>query len=132
MLLAGPLLWVIGSIHNSCQIYERADSHVQILQQCVHIPFLVGSLLFLVSAVLNFIDQSGSSHSGLKLLGRRWVWLGISGAICLFLGGLMNVVKVFNFIRSMESASRNYEAEHKTGFLKPEKDISLLLLKKKE
>ncbi|KAL0738526.1 hypothetical protein Bca4012_014736 [Brassica carinata] len=68
MLIAGPLLWVIGSIHNSCQIYERADSHVQILQQCVHIPFLVGSLLFLVSALLNSFDQSGSSHTALKLL----------------------------------------------------------------
>ncbi|EFH48352.1 hypothetical protein ARALYDRAFT_489270 [Arabidopsis lyrata subsp. lyrata] len=99
LLIAGPLLWVIGSIHNSCQIYQRADSHVQILQQCVHIPFLVGSLLFLVSAVLNSLDQSGSSHSGLKLLGERWVWLGIAGAICLFVGGLMNVVKVFNFVQ---------------------------------
>lgn len=68
MLIAGPLLWMIGSIHNACQIYERADSHVQILQQCVYIPFLVGSLLFLVSAVLNSLDLSGSSHSGLKLL----------------------------------------------------------------
>ncbi|CAH8342514.1 unnamed protein product [Eruca vesicaria subsp. sativa] len=99
MLIAGPLLWVIGSIHNSCQIYERADSHVQILQQCVHIPFLVGSLLFLVSSLLNIFDQSGTSHSALKLLGRRWVWLGISGSICLFVGGLMNVVKVFNFVQ---------------------------------
>ncbi|KAB2014049.1 hypothetical protein ES319_D09G198800v1 [Gossypium barbadense] len=34
MLIAGPVLWVAGSIHNSCQIYERADAHVQILQQC--------------------------------------------------------------------------------------------------
>lgn len=68
MLIAGPLLWVIGSIHNSCQIYERADSHVQILQQCVHIPFLVGSLLFLVSSLLNSFDQTGSSHTALKLL----------------------------------------------------------------
>ncbi|CAN8277320.1 unnamed protein product [Cochlearia groenlandica] len=101
MLIVGPLLWAIGSIHNSCQVYERADSHVQILQQCVHIPFLIGSLLFLLSAILNNFDQSGgsSSHSGLKLVGKRWVWLGISGSICLFIGGLMNVVKVFNFVQ---------------------------------
>ncbi|KAG2239605.1 hypothetical protein Bca4012_079357 [Brassica carinata] len=99
MLIAGPLLWVIGSIHNSCQIYERADSHVQILQQCVHIPFLVGSLLFLVSSLLNSFDQTGSSHTALKLLGRRWIWLGLSGSICLFVGGLMNVAKVFNFVQ---------------------------------
>ncbi|CAE6117776.1 unnamed protein product [Arabidopsis arenosa] len=55
--------------------------------------------LFRLPSVLNSLDQSGSSHSGLKLLGERWVWLGISGAICLFVGGLMNVVKVFNFVQ---------------------------------
>jgi len=31
--------------------------------------------------------------------GERWIWLGISGAICLFVGGLLNVVKVFNFVQ---------------------------------
>ncbi|KAF7145085.1 hypothetical protein RHSIM_Rhsim04G0082700 [Rhododendron simsii] len=42
MLIAGPVLWVLGSIHKSFQIYERADGHLQILQQSVHIPFLMG------------------------------------------------------------------------------------------
>ncbi|XP_010550522.1 PREDICTED: uncharacterized protein LOC104821367 [Tarenaya hassleriana] len=99
MLIAGPVLWMIGSVHNSCQIYERADGHVQILQQCVHIPFLVGSVLFLVAAILNTREQSASHHRGLKLLGKTWVWLGMSGGICFFLGGLMNVIKVFNFVQ---------------------------------
>ncbi|CAL0328323.1 unnamed protein product [Lupinus luteus] len=35
LLIAGSLLWVVGSIHNTCQIYERADGHVQILQQVI-------------------------------------------------------------------------------------------------
>lgn len=68
MLIAGPALWMLGSIHNSCQIYERADAHVQILQQSVHIPFLIGSLLFFVAAVLNSYEQVGLAHHGLKLL----------------------------------------------------------------
>lgn len=68
MLVAGPALWVIGSIHNSCQIYERADGHVQILQQSVHIPFLTGSLLFLLSAILNYYEQSPVIYYGLHLL----------------------------------------------------------------
>lgn len=68
LLIAGPALWLLGSIHNSCQIYERADGHVQILQQSVNIPFLLGSLLFLVGALLNWRDQSGYVHHGLKLL----------------------------------------------------------------
>ena len=68
LLVAGPLLWVVGSIHNSCQIYERADGHVQILQQCVYIPFLMGSLLFMLSSVLNYYEQSREIHHGIHLL----------------------------------------------------------------
>ncbi|XWS50396.1 hypothetical protein CRYUN_Cryun12cG0084200 [Craigia yunnanensis] len=95
MLIAGPVLWVLGSIHNSCQIYERADGHVQILQQCVHIPFLIGSVLFMVGAILNSREQAGIIHHGLQLLGKTWVWLGICGSLMFFMGGLTNVVKVF-------------------------------------
>lgn len=68
MLITGPALWVLGSIHNSCQIYERADGHTQILQQSVHIPFLMGSLLFLVGAILNAREQAGLKYHGLELL----------------------------------------------------------------
>ncbi|PON96868.1 polypyrimidine tract-binding-like protein [Trema orientale] len=95
MLIAGPVLWVVGSIHNSCQIYERADAHVQMLQQGVHIPFLMGSLLLTVASILNARDQSGLDHHGLQLLGRTWVWVSIFGSLFLATGGFMNVVKVF-------------------------------------
>ncbi|KAF3680978.1 putative pentatricopeptide repeat-containing protein-like [Capsicum annuum] len=95
LLIAGPALWLIGSIHNSCQIYERADGHVQILQQSVNIPFLLGSLLFLVGAILNWQKQSGYVHHGLKLLSDDWKWFGVFGSLLLLIGGLMNVVKVF-------------------------------------
>ncbi|XP_030934782.1 LOW QUALITY PROTEIN: uncharacterized protein LOC115960166 [Quercus lobata] len=95
MLIAGPVLWVLGSIHNSCQIYERAGGHVQILQHSVHIPFLMGSLLFMVGAILNSHEQAGLAHYGLELLGRTWIWLGIFGSLLFFIGGLANVIKVF-------------------------------------
>ncbi|GAV66226.1 hypothetical protein CFOL_v3_09736, partial [Cephalotus follicularis] len=95
LLIAGPVLWVLGSIHNSCQIYERADGHVQILQQSVHIPFLMGSVLFMVGAILNSREQAGQTHHGLELLGRTWVWMSIFGSLLFFIGGLTNVVKVF-------------------------------------
>lgn len=68
MLIPGAALWLLGSIHNSCQIYERADSHVQVLQESVHIPFLLGSLLFLVGSVLNCQEQAGMFRHGLDLL----------------------------------------------------------------
>uniref|UniRef100_A0A6N2K9P1 Myb-like domain-containing protein n=2 Tax=Salix viminalis TaxID=40686 RepID=A0A6N2K9P1_SALVM len=94
-LLSFLALWVLGSIHNSCQIYERADGHVQILQQSVHIPFLIGSSLFFVGSILNIRDQAGWGRHGLGLLSKTWVWIGIFGSLMLFIGGLTNVVKVF-------------------------------------
>ncbi|CAM8924954.1 unnamed protein product [Rhodiola kirilowii] len=95
LLIAGPVLWLLGSIHNACQIYERADGPVQILQQSVHIPFLMGSLLFLVGSVINCRNQMGMDHHGTDLLGGSWVWLGIFGSFLFLLGGITNVVKVF-------------------------------------
>ncbi|XAR71658.1 hypothetical protein NMG60_11018038 [Bertholletia excelsa] len=95
MLIAGPLLWLLGSIHNSCQIYERADGHVQILQESVCIPFLLGSLLFVVGAVLNGQEHIGLAHHGIKLLGWNWVLFGAYGSFLFFIGGLANLVKVF-------------------------------------
>ncbi|KAK7282612.1 hypothetical protein RIF29_11527 [Crotalaria pallida] len=95
MLVAGPVLWVVGSIHNACQIYERADGHVQILQQCVYIPLLIGSLSFMLSAILNYQEQSRVIHHGIHLLGGTWIWLGIFGSLFFLIGGLTNVIKVF-------------------------------------
>lgn len=68
MLIVGPVLWLIGSVHNSCQIYERVDGHIQILQESVTIPFLLGSLLFVVGAIINTRDQSSWIYHGLLLL----------------------------------------------------------------
>ncbi|RZC84849.1 hypothetical protein C5167_047631 [Papaver somniferum] len=97
LLIAGPVLWVVGSIHNSCQIYERSDGHVQIMQASVYVPFLMGSLLLVVGAILNkhSIDEVGSVHSGLSYLRESWIWLGIFGSLFLLVGGLTNVAKVF-------------------------------------
>ncbi|PKI52128.1 hypothetical protein CRG98_027544 [Punica granatum] len=95
MLVAGPALWLLGSVHNSCQIYERADGHAQILQQTVHIPFLMGSLLLLVGAITNMREQARTVHHGTNLMGRTFTWFGIIGSVMLIIGGLANVVKVF-------------------------------------
>ncbi|KAI3784053.1 hypothetical protein L1987_43145 [Smallanthus sonchifolius] len=99
MLIASAVLWVVGSILNSCQIYERADGHVQILQQSVHIPFLMGSFLFLVGAIVNSREQVGYSRHGLHLLRRTWVWMGVFASLLLLIGGIANVVKVFKMLQ---------------------------------
>lgn len=68
MLIAGPILWVVGSIHNSCQVYHRADAHLQILQQGVHVPFLIASVLFAAGSIINARHQAGLHHRGRQLL----------------------------------------------------------------
>ncbi|KAL4577861.1 hypothetical protein LXL04_013976 [Taraxacum kok-saghyz] len=98
MLIAGSSLWVVGSIHNSCQFYDHTEGQIQILQHGVQIPFLMGSLLFLVGAVLNFREQVGHRHHGLSLLTYTWVWIGIIASSLLVIGGLTNVVKVVKMI----------------------------------
>ncbi|XP_024960754.1 uncharacterized protein LOC112501270 [Cynara cardunculus var. scolymus] len=99
LLIASTSLWLLGSIHNSCQIYEHADARIQILQQSVHIPFLVASLLFLAGAILNFQQQLGHHHHGLHLLTYSWVWIGIIASSLLVIGGLTNVVKVIKMLQ---------------------------------
>lgn len=84
MLIAGPVLWVLGSIHNSCQIYQRADGHIQILQQSVHIPFLMGSLLFLVAAILNVRQHIiGFAYHGLQLLVINFQFLSVEPSLVI-------------------------------------------------
>lgn len=75
LLVAGPALWVIGSVHDSCQVYERADGLVQILQKGVQIPFLVGSLLYLVGGILNIREQVPRIHHSLQLLVNAYMLL---------------------------------------------------------
>ncbi|XP_072983459.1 uncharacterized protein [Typha latifolia] len=95
LMIAGPVLWLVGSIHNVCQIYESANGHVQILQKSVQIPLLMGSLLFLVAGIHNRIDIYGSAHSSIKILGKNWAWFCLSGSLLFFVGGFLNLVKVF-------------------------------------
>ncbi|KAJ0989323.1 hypothetical protein J5N97_007679 [Dioscorea zingiberensis] len=90
MLIVGPVFWLLGSIHDVFQIYERADGQLQILQKTVQIPFLFGSLLFLVGGIFN----KHEIHE-FKMMGRNWIWLCMFGSLLFLVGGLMNVVKVF-------------------------------------
>lgn len=85
-LLASALLWLLGSVLNSCQVYERADGRAQLLQSSVQIPILVGSLLFLVAAVLNCRRAREPFE--------RWTMC-LCGSLMWFVGALFNAVKVF-------------------------------------
>jgi hypothetical protein len=85
-MLAGAVLWLLGSALNSCQVYERADGRAQLLQSSVQVPVLVGSLLFLVAAVLNCRRAREPVE--------RWTMC-LCGSVLWVAAALFNVVKVF-------------------------------------
>uniref|UniRef100_A0ACD5TZ14 Uncharacterized protein n=1 Tax=Avena sativa TaxID=4498 RepID=A0ACD5TZ14_AVESA len=96
LLLAGALLWLLGSVLNSCQMYERADGRAQLLQSSVQVPILLGSLLFLVAAVLNrraVVLHHPRHHGGQFVFERRTMCL--VGSVLWVVAALFNVVKVF-------------------------------------
>ncbi|PKU72631.1 uncharacterized protein LOC110094449 isoform X1 [Dendrobium catenatum] len=96
LLIAGPVFWLLGSVHDLCQVYERSNGLLQLLQKSVQIPFLMGSLLFLVGGIFNRYEIFGQiHHHSFKLVGENWVWLSLFGSLLFLIGGLMNVVKVF-------------------------------------
>ncbi|KAF0932911.1 hypothetical protein E2562_013111 [Oryza meyeriana var. granulata] len=95
LLVAGPALWLLGSIHNICQFYERANGHVQILQKCVQTPLLLGSTLFLIGGIINRHDIHSQPTSKSELLGKSWGWFCLFGSLLFLAGGLLNLLKVF-------------------------------------
>ncbi|KAK3134716.1 hypothetical protein QOZ80_5BG0409830 [Eleusine coracana subsp. coracana] len=90
LVVAAALLWMVGSVLNACQVYERADGRAQLLQATVQVPLLLGSLFFLLAAVAN----RGRTRSPL-LVSRSWVWLSLLGSVLWLVGALFNVLKVF-------------------------------------
>ncbi|URE05358.1 hypothetical protein MUK42_20732 [Musa troglodytarum] len=121
-LIAGPIFWVIGSIHNVCQIYERADGHVQLLQNSVQVPLIMGSLLFLVAGIVN--KHYETLH---MLMGRSWVWLCLSGSSLFLVGGLMNTVRVFKMQRTEGSRLEKLRGSAYERLAKGREELPLIL-----
>ncbi|XP_040379744.1 uncharacterized protein LOC102701453 [Oryza brachyantha] len=92
-LLAAALVWLLGSVLNSCQVYERADGRAQLLQSSVQVPLLLGSLLFLVAGVANrrrVLDWRREP----VLVGRSWAWLCLFGSLLWLVAAVLNMLKV--------------------------------------
>ncbi|CAL5059044.1 unnamed protein product [Urochloa decumbens] len=84
LLIAGPALWCLGSVHNICQL----------LQKSVQVPLLLGSTLFLIAGIVNRHDRR-SRAAAFSLLGRSWAWFCLSGSMLFLAGGVLNLLKVF-------------------------------------
>lgn len=55
-LIVAPALWLLGSIHNSFQLYENTELDVQAYQRGVTLPFVIGSLLLVLAGIVNVLS----------------------------------------------------------------------------
>jgi hypothetical protein len=92
LLIAGPLLWLLGSIHNAFQVYEKVDTKVQLLQKTVAIPFLIASTLFVISGIL--AAENWPSPAAAIKIQRTAAALAITASTLLVVGAIMNAIRI--------------------------------------
>ncbi|KAJ7520685.1 hypothetical protein O6H91_19G017300 [Diphasiastrum complanatum] len=91
LIVLGPALWLLGSIHNAFQVYKKADFRVQAFQKAVTIPFIIGSTLLLSSAIVALETWPLESLTQAQATA---AWLAIGGSAFLVLAAIMNVLRV--------------------------------------
>lgn len=91
LLIAAPALWLLGSIHNSFQLYENTELDVQAYQKGVTLPFLIGSLLLVLSGIVNVLTWPLPALHTAQMLATS---LAITGTALFLAGGVVNAVKV--------------------------------------
>ncbi|KAJ7299098.1 hypothetical protein O6H91_10G028900 [Diphasiastrum complanatum] len=91
LLVAGPALWLLGSIHNASQVYEKANLQVQAYQGAVGIPFIIGSNLFLVSSILTIQSWPRPALGTVQAI---TAWFQIAASACWLIAAIMNSIKV--------------------------------------
>ncbi|MCO5563546.1 hypothetical protein L7F22_017191 [Adiantum nelumboides] len=72
LLIAGSVCWVLGSLHNACQVYNRSSATLQLFQKAVYLPLLAASILFLYGAIA----------------------IAIFAAVLVVVGALINILRV--------------------------------------
>ncbi|KAH7290417.1 hypothetical protein KP509_30G047800 [Ceratopteris richardii] len=101
LLVAGSVFWVLGSIHNACQLYSRSSPLVQFLQKAVYQPLLIASTLLLIGSVLwfkgwpNFILARSAQYGAITI--------GIIAAALMVLGAIINIFRVLYLRRLVGS-----------------------------
>jgi hypothetical protein len=91
LVISGSALWLLGSIHNAFQVYEKANARVQLLQMATSLPFLVSSELLLLSGILPL--QISNFVHGRKLMDIA-IWLALAASVLLVVAALLNAFRV--------------------------------------
>ncbi|KAI5058353.1 hypothetical protein GOP47_0026523 [Adiantum capillus-veneris] len=92
LLIAGSVCWVLGSLHNACQVYNRSSATLQLFQKAVYLPLLVASILFLVSSVLWFKSWPHFVLVGTPQYGA--IVIAIIAAVLVVVAALINILRV--------------------------------------
>ncbi|KAG0571082.1 hypothetical protein KC19_6G210100 [Ceratodon purpureus] len=107
LLIAGSVFWLLGSIHNSFQVYVNTDTRVQFMQKTMSVPMLIACTLFLVAAILSF--ETWSLPPIAIIATKTAIWIAIVGAGLLLFAAIMNVIRVLQM----------REVDHTGGLLEP-------------
>jgi len=91
LLIAAPALWLLGSLHNSFQLYENTELDVQGYQRGVTLPFVIGSVLLVLSGIVNVMSWPSAALHTAQMLAAS---LAVAGTALYLAGGVVNAVKV--------------------------------------
>ncbi|KAF9671161.1 hypothetical protein SADUNF_Sadunf12G0018700 [Salix dunnii] len=71
------------------------DTQFALVEFAVPVIQALGALLSFLGILFILIQQLSTYSKSFLLQSKTWVWIGIFGSLMLFIGGLTNVVKVF-------------------------------------
>ncbi|KAG0593342.1 hypothetical protein KC19_1G322200 [Ceratodon purpureus] len=89
LVVAGSALWLLGSIHNAFQVYEKTGMRIQVLQKAVSVPCIIASELLLVSGVVS-LQISGEDRK----LATISTWLALVASGVLVVAAVLNAIRV--------------------------------------
>ncbi|KAH7285012.1 hypothetical protein KP509_33G007500 [Ceratopteris richardii] len=92
LLIAGSALWLLGSLHNACQVYINSNALIQLYQKAVYLPLLIASTLLLVSSVLWF--KSWPQFVLTRSTQYGAIMIGFIAAILLVMAASVNILRV--------------------------------------
>lgn len=100
LLIAAPAFWLLGSIHNSFQVYANTDLEVQAYQRAVTLPFVIGSLLLLLSGIVTILSWPAAAFHTAKMLSST---LAVAATALLLVAAVVNAIRVIKMHHAQQS-----------------------------